>query len=87
MISISRSRSATSRAFSVFELLQAPDLVRLKAAETLAPCVDRLLADLMPLGHDRYRLAIGLAGDHDYLPFRETRFAHCSLRIGSHSLT
>jgi hypothetical protein len=69
------------------ELLEAPDLVRLKAVETLAPCVDRLLADLMLLGHDRYWLAIGLADDRDHLLFRETRFAHCSLRIGSQSLT
>jgi hypothetical protein len=49
MTSISRSSSPISffsRAFSASSLLQAPDLVRLKATETLAPCVDRLLADV-----------------------------------------
>jgi hypothetical protein len=72
------------------ELLQAPDLVRLKATETLAPCVDRLVADPVPLAHHRPWLAIRLADDRDHLLFRETRFAHfahCSLRIGSQSLT
>jgi hypothetical protein len=33
------------------------------------------------------RLAIRLADDRDHLLFRETRFAHCSLRVGSQSLT
>jgi hypothetical protein len=69
------------------KLLQASDLARLKAAKALAPGVDRLLADAVPLGHYRYRLAIRLADDRDHLLFRETRFAHCSLRIGSQSLT
>src|SRR5205807_10449893 len=69
------------------ELLQAPDVARLKAAETLAPGVDRLLADAVPLGHRRNLITIRLADDRDHLHFRETRFAHCSLRIGSQSLT
>jgi len=68
------------------ELLQAPDVARLKAAETLAPGVDRLLADAVPLGHRRNLITIRLADDRDHLLFRETRFAHCSLRIGSQSL-
>ena len=34
-----------------FELPQALDVVRLKTSETLAPSVDRLLADAVPLGH------------------------------------
>jgi hypothetical protein len=59
----------------------------LKAAETLAPCVDRLFAALMPLGHNRHRLAIRLANECDQPLFRETRFEYCSLRIGSQSLT
>src|SRR5215813_4091288 len=68
-------------------VLDKPDLARLKATEPLTPCVDHLLADPVPLGHHRYRLAIRLADDRDHLLFRETRFAHCSLRIGSQSLT
>jgi hypothetical protein len=40
------------------ELLQAPDVARPKAAETLPPSVDRLLADTVPLGDGRYRVAI-----------------------------
>jgi hypothetical protein len=38
-------------------------------------------------GADHYRLAIRLPDDHDHLLFCEPRFAHCSLRIGSQSLT
>jgi hypothetical protein len=41
----------------------------------------------VPLGHRRYQFAIRLADHRDHLLFRETRFAHCSLRIGSQSLT
>jgi hypothetical protein len=39
----------------------------------------------LPLGDCRYRVAIRLA-DIATICFRETRFAHCSLRIGSQSL-
>jgi hypothetical protein len=66
MTSISRSRSTTSffsRAFSVSSCFRRLDVVRLKAPDTLAPCVDRLLADPVPLGHHRHRLAIRLADD------------------------
>src|SRR6266487_3432932 len=68
------------------ELPQAPDIGRLQAAETLAPSVDRLLADPVPLGHRRNLIAIRLADDRDHLLFRESTFAHCPLRIGSQSL-
>src|SRR5512139_746001 len=68
------------------KLLQAAHVVRLKPAETLAPDVDRLLAGPVPLGNRRYRFAIRLAEDRHHLVFRKTRFAHCSLRIGSQSL-
>jgi hypothetical protein len=43
------------------ELLQAPNLLLPKAAETLAPSVDRLLADPVPLGYRRNLIAIRLA--------------------------
>jgi putative tryptophan/tyrosine transport system substrate-binding protein len=46
----------------------------------------QLLKDAVPIAK-RDRLAIRLADDCDHLLFRETRFAHCSLRIGSQSLT
>jgi hypothetical protein len=87
--SISRSRSAQLLQPRILglELLQAPDVVRSKAAETLAPGVDRLLANTVPLGDHRHLIAIRLADDRNHLLFRETRFAHCSLRIGSQSLT
>src|SRR6476620_11527093 len=52
-----------------------------------APAVDRLLADPVSFGHRRHWVAIHLAHDRDHLLFRETRFAHCSLRIGSQCLT
>jgi hypothetical protein len=38
-------------------------------SETLAPCVDRLLADPVPLGHHRHWLAIRLADDRNHLLF------------------
>ena len=69
------------------KLLQAPHVVRLKPPEAFASSVDRLLADAVPLGNPRNRFAIRLADDRDHLLFRETRLAHCSLRIGSQSLT
>src|SRR5205823_1675926 len=53
------------------ELPQAPDVARLQAPETLAPSVDRLLADPVPLGHRRNRIAVRLADDRDHLLFRE----------------
>jgi len=40
-----------------FELIQAPRVFRLKAAEPLASHVERLLADRVPLGHRRHRFA------------------------------
>src|SRR6516225_508539 len=69
------------------EVPQAPDVGRLQATETLAPSVDRLLADPVPLRHRRNLVAIRLADDRNHLLFREPTFAHCSLRIGSESLT
>ena len=56
MTSISRSRSAASffsRAFSASSCFRRLMSIRLKATKTLAPCVDRLLADPVPLGHHR----------------------------------
>src|SRR5215469_1883704 len=69
------------------KLPQPTHVVRLQAPEPLAPGVDRLLANPVPLGDRRHRLAIRLPDDRDHLLFRETCFAHCSLRIGSQSLT
>lgn len=54
---------------------------------SLAPAEDRLFADPVPLGHRQHQLAIRLAQEFHYLSFRETRCAHCSLRIASQSLT
>jgi hypothetical protein len=51
-----------------------------------APGVDRLLADAVPLGHRRHRIAIRLPDDRHHLLFRKSSFPHCSLRIGSQSL-
>src|SRR5262245_21399663 len=65
------------------QLLQAPDLLRLKPTETLTPRVNRLLADSVPLGDHRDRVAIRLADHRHHLLFRETRLAHCSLRSGA----
>src|SRR5262245_15721244 len=69
------------------DLLHDLDLEITLDYQLLQSRVDRPLAELMPLDHDRYRLAIGLADDRDHLLFRETRFVHCSLQIGSQSLT
>src|SRR6266700_3028000 len=41
----------------------------------------------VPLGHRRNLIAIRLADDCNHLLFRKPTFAHCSLRIGSQSLT
>src|SRR6185436_16334388 len=68
------------------ELPQALDVVRLQSTETLAPSIDRLLADAVPLGDGCHRIAIPLPDDRDHLLFRKTCFPHCSLRIGSQSL-
>jgi hypothetical protein len=68
------------------ELPQALDIVRLQSTETLAPSIDRLLADAVPLGHRCHRIAIRLPDDRHHLLFRKTSFPHCSLRIGSQSL-
>jgi hypothetical protein len=64
------------------KLLQAPHFARLKAAETLAPRVNRLFADSVPLGHRRNLIAIGLPDDRNDLLFRESPLARCSVRIG-----
>src|SRR4029079_8807751 len=68
------------------ELPQALDVVRLQSTETLAPSIDRLLADAVPRGLRCHRIAIPLPDDRDHLLFRKTSFSHCSLRIGSQSL-
>src|SRR6185369_1649889 len=68
------------------ELPQALNVVRLQSTETLAPSIDRLLADAVPLGDGCHRIAIPLPDDRDHLLFRKTCFPHCSLRIGSQSL-
>src|SRR5271166_989895 len=68
------------------ELPQALDIARLQTTEALAPGVDRLLADVLPLGHRRPRIAIRLSDDRHHLLFRKSSFPHCSLRIGSQSL-
>src|SRR6476659_1861341 len=65
------------------ELPQALDIARLQTTEALAPGVDRLLADAVPLGHRRHRIAIHLPDDRHHLLFRKSSFPHCSLRIGS----
>jgi len=71
----------------LFELLQAANVVRLKAAKPLLPGVHRLLADPVAPRHRRHRIAIRLPDDRDHLFFREPRFAHRSLQSGSQSLT
>ena len=78
-ISSSRSAPASSAAHSWSSCFSR--------RTSLAPAVDRLFADPVPLGHRQHQLAICLAQDRHYLPFRETRFARCSLRIASQSLT
>jgi hypothetical protein len=78
-ISSSRSAPASSAAHSWSSCFSR--------RTSLAPAVDRLFADPVPLGHRQHQLAIRLAQDRHYLPFRETRCAHCSLRIASQSLT
>src|SRR5262249_5857738 len=62
------------------KLPQPANVARLEAAEALAPGVDRLLADPVPLGHRRYWFAICLADDCNHLLFREPTLPHCSLR-------
>src|SRR6266566_7498213 len=71
----------------LLEPFQAPHVVRLESPKAPAPSVDRLLAEPVPLGNRRHRIAIRLADDRHHLLFREPRLPHRSLRIGSQSLT
>jgi hypothetical protein len=52
-------------------MLQTPNVVRLQRAEPLAPRVDPLLGDTVPLGNDRHWIAIRLAQDRYNLLVRE----------------
>ena len=56
------------------ELPQALDIARLQTTEALAPSVDRLLANAVPLGHRRHRIAIRLSDDRHHLLFRNRPF-------------
>jgi hypothetical protein len=62
------------------------DNVGLERPEPLAPCVLRLLADLVPLRNRWDPVAICLADDRNHLLFREPRLAHAPLSEGQ-SLT
>ncbi len=70
--SISRSRSATSFFSSTVLLLELPQPLHvhgLELAEPLAPGVDRLVADAVPLRDLRHRAPIRLAQDLHHLLF------------------
>jgi hypothetical protein len=62
------------------QLVQAANIVGLKRAEPLAPRVDGLLADPVPLGHRGDLIAIRLTQDRHDLLVRKPRLAHASLR-------
>lgn len=69
------------------ELPQPLDLVGAHAAEALAPGVDRLLTDAVPLGYLRNRIAVRLAQDAHHLLVGKSCFSQGSLVFGwSHLL-
>jgi hypothetical protein len=70
----------------LLELPKPLHVDRLQLAESLAPGVDRLLADAVLLGHLRHRTLVRLAQDLDHLLFAEPTLLHGFLHPGSHSL-